>query len=97
MIKVVEEHSISHFSAEPVITNHDSYSVSLTFLPTFSGTVKPFTKTQKGGLVPLAPTKASAFNPLHISFGPPLFYYCSKGVMKFLDSKEGMVYEWTKP
>lgn len=63
-------YSKSHFSAEPVITNHDPYSVSLTFLPTFSGAVKPFIETQKGGLVPLAPTKSSAFNPLNISFGP---------------------------
>ena len=63
-------YSTSHFNAQPVITNHDPYSVSLTFLPTFSGNVKPFMKTQKGGLLPLAPTKVSAFNPLYISFGP---------------------------
>lgn len=58
-----------HFSAEPVCTNHDPYSLTFTFFPIFSGTVKPVIKTKNGSEY-LAPYVIRAFDPLSISFGP---------------------------
>jgi hypothetical protein len=59
-----------YFSAEPVCTNHDVYSISFTFLPKFNGVLKVCTQQQKTCEKNLSFAKAIAFDPLNITFGP---------------------------